>query len=274
MDILQSKFPESGISDETFVSVVSPTYFSNLSNMISSSERRFVVCSSSSNSIASLVFHREIDKTTNSYVLCLFVRRLSCSGLNDYFMWKMAEAYVPYLSVKFREIVKIYQTELTGEKDLPPRWETCVTLLQKYMGFGVAASLEPYVDNKDAVVSSVNGIFDAVKETIRSKVDENKDLGLEMREHVLGKVKPKRQCRVAVRHRPVFIRPEYRLFQLDSLTVQVGLPDNMLQESYVNQFYSQMSIQKLDFFLNINHAVSYINDYSQVKLKLSKEEFR
>lgn len=100
----------------------------------------------------------------------------------------MAEAYVPYLSVKFREIVKIYQTELTGEKDLPPRWETCVTLLQKFMGFGVAASLEPSIENKDEVVSSVHDIFNAIKETVRSKVDENNDLSPEIREHVLGKV--------------------------------------------------------------------------------------
>lgn len=110
------------------------------------------------------------------------------SVLNDYFVWKLAEAYVPYLSVKFREIVKIYQAELTGEKDLPPRWEICVTLLQKFMGFGVAASLEPFVENKKEVVSTVNDMFNAIRETVRSKVDENNDLGYEMREHVLGKV--------------------------------------------------------------------------------------
>lgn len=47
----------------------------------------------------------------------------------------------------------------------------------------------------------------------------------------------------------------------------------MLLESYVNQFYSQLSIQKLDFFLNINHAVSYINDNLQTQLKSNREEF-
>lgn len=100
----------------------------------------------------------------------------------------MAEAYVPYLSVKFREIVKIYTAELTGEKDLPPRWETCVSLLQKFMGFGVTASLEPNVENKADVVAVVKSVFDNVKETIRSNVGNSEGLVSELREHVLGKV--------------------------------------------------------------------------------------
>lgn len=102
----------------------------------------------------------------------------------------MAEAYVPYLSVKFREIVKIYTSELTGEKDLPPRWETCVSLLQKFMGFGVAASLEPS-DNKAEIVTVVNDIFDNVKETIKSNV-ESLNLMPELKTHVLNKVKYKK----------------------------------------------------------------------------------
>lgn len=62
------------------------------------------------------------------------------------------------------------------------------------------------------------------------------------------------------------------LFQLNSLTVQVGLPDSMLHESYVNQFYKQLQTQKLDFFLNINHAVTYVTDNLQKLLRSNKEE--
>ncbi|KAL5240909.1 hypothetical protein ACI65C_008319 [Semiaphis heraclei] len=208
LDILQSKFPESNIGDDTFISVVSPTYFSNLSNLISSSDR---------------------------------------SGLNDYFMWKMAEAYVPYLSVKFREIVKIYTAELTGEKDLPPRWEICVSLLQKFMGFGITATLEPNIEKKAEVVAVVKDVFENIKESVISNVKKNQDLGPELSDHVLNK--------------------------LNSLTVQIGLPENMLQENYVNQFYNQLPIQKLDFFQNVNYAISFIKDYSQIKLKSKKEEY-
>lgn len=57
------------------------------------------------------------------------------------------------------------------------------------------------------------------------------------------------------------------------MTVQVGLPDNILQENYVNQFYNQLSVQKLDFFININHAILFAIDYSQNKLKSKKEEY-
>lgn len=96
---------------------------------------------------------------------------------------------MPYLSVKFREIVKIYTAELTGEKDLPPRWETCVSLLQKFMGFGIAASLEPNVENKADVVAVVKSVFDDLKETIKSNVEKSDELVSELRDHVLGKVK-------------------------------------------------------------------------------------
>lgn len=116
--------------------------------------------------------------------LCYF----SYSGLNDYFMWKMAEAYVPYLSVKFREIVKIYTAELTGEKDLPPRWEICVSLLQKFMGFGITASLEPNIENKSGVVAVVKDVFENIKDSIITNVNKNNDLGSELRDHVINKV--------------------------------------------------------------------------------------
>lgn len=107
-------------------------------------------------------------------------------------MWKMAEAYVPYLSVKFREVVKIYMAELTGEKDLPPRWESCVSLLQKFMGFGIAATLEPKIENKDKVVDVVEDVFENVKNTIKSSVENNQALETELRAHILDKVRFKK----------------------------------------------------------------------------------
>lgn len=61
--------------------------------------------------------------------------------------------------------------------------------------------------------------------------------------------------------------------QLNNISVQVGLPDFMLQESYVNQFYSTLSTLKLDFFLNVDHAVSFLKYYSEIKLKTKKEEY-
>lgn len=104
-------------------------------------------------------------------------------------MWKMAEAYVPYLSVKFREIVKIYTTELTGEKDLPPRWESCVSLLQKFMGFGIAASLEPKIEKKHEVVAVIKEMFNNIKDTIKSNVEKNRGLESELRAHIMDKVR-------------------------------------------------------------------------------------
>lgn len=104
-------------------------------------------------------------------------------------MWKIAEAYVPYLSVKFREIVKIYKAELTGEKDLPPRWESCVLLLQRFMGFGITATLEQNTENKAGIVAVVEDIFNNVKKTIISNVGENsKNMEPELRDHILRKV--------------------------------------------------------------------------------------
>lgn len=103
-------------------------------------------------------------------------------------MWKVAEAYVPYLSVKFREIVKIYTAELTGEKDLPPRWEICVSLLQKFIGFGLTATLESNIENKAGVVAVVQEVFDNIKQSIISSVTNNKDLVPELHDHVYSKV--------------------------------------------------------------------------------------
>lgn len=60
---------------------------------------------------------------------------------------------------------------------------------------------------------------------------------------------------------------------MNSLTVQVGLPAERLRDAEMNQFYSQLLIQKMDFFLNVNYAVSFLNDYAQTKLKSKNEEY-
>lgn len=109
--------------------------------------------------------------------------------MNNYYIWKLAETYVPYLSVKFRDIVKIYNADLTGEKELPPRWETCVSLLQRFMGFGVAASIEQHIENKRDIEDEIKTVFENIRETIRTHVDNNQNLVPELRDHVLDKVR-------------------------------------------------------------------------------------
>lgn len=134
------------------------------------------------NRIALLFWAKRNQFFTRSFVF-------SRSGMNNYYIWKLAETYVPYLSVKFRDIVKIYNTDLTGEKELPPRWETCVSLLQRFMGFGVAASIEQNIENKKDIEDEVKTVFDNIKDTIRAHVDNNRNMVPELREHVLDKVK-------------------------------------------------------------------------------------
>lgn len=54
--------------------------------------------------------------------------------------------------------------------------------------------------------------------------------------------------------------------------MQVGLPSETLQDTFMNKFYNQFLIQKMDFFLNVNNAVTFLKDYAQTKLKSKKEE--
>ena len=53
-------------------------------------------------------------------------------SLNNYLMWQLAKAYMPYLSKPFRESVDQYRKALTGATKPPERWEFCAHTTERF----------------------------------------------------------------------------------------------------------------------------------------------
>lgn len=54
--------------------------------------------------------------------------------------------------------------------------------------------------------------------------------------------------------------------------MQVGLPSDTLKDNFMNGVYKPLTVQKMDFFLNVNYGVTFLKDRAQTKLKSRNED--
>ncbi|KAJ6219155.1 hypothetical protein RDWZM_004967 [Blomia tropicalis] len=133
-DILQGYFAKARLNDNTRVLLAFESYFRNVSNIISTTDMR---------------------------------------GINDYLIWKMIDAYAPYLSKEFRIIHRNFQQSLYGmpvsnSLNDEYRWRFCIKTVAKFMGYAMSSI---YVNNQiskisNVTVSSKSDIINPIRETI------------------------------------------------------------------------------------------------------------
>ncbi|KAF4520934.1 hypothetical protein B566_EDAN008909 [Ephemera danica] len=126
-EILRAMFPMATIDDKTELLVVSKQYLNKVSMIISTTDR---------------------------------------SALNNYVMWTFASAYLQYLSQEYADIVNAYRREMTGAKNAIPRWEMCVSTLQRFMGLAVTALYEKSILHRDADSKVVKDMFEELMKTM------------------------------------------------------------------------------------------------------------
>ena len=56
------------------------------------------------------------------------------ASLNNYFMWQLVQAYMPYLSKQYREVSELYRKTLTGAQKPLERWEMCEATTERFFG--------------------------------------------------------------------------------------------------------------------------------------------
>ena len=95
LDILKAAYPDVPTSEETEVAVVSPQYASDIAVIMSTTDR---------------------------------------GSLNNYLMWRLVQAYMPFLSKAFREVVDLYRASLTGAEKPLERWEFCQDATERFFG--------------------------------------------------------------------------------------------------------------------------------------------
>ncbi|XP_069683411.1 protein gone early isoform X2 [Periplaneta americana] len=209
-EILQAMFPQAKIGNATEVLLPSQSYIPNVSQVLSTTDR---------------------------------------VSLNNYMMWVLALDYVPFLSREYRDTVSYFHKEMTGAKTVE-RWEACVQILQRFMGFALASLQEQATPElaRRAAVDVVSEMFDATRSQLKRRLEQATWLQPELRAHALHKV--------------------------DALDLQVGFPSNLLESSYRDAYYSKLFVQKNDFFQNIQYGVEFLREAQQERLTRPVQEHR
>ncbi|XP_046444687.1 endothelin-converting enzyme 2-like isoform X1 [Daphnia pulex] len=154
------------------------------------------------------------------------------STLNNYLMWRLAHNYLPYLSREFWEVLDIHKRDTLGAKESVDRWEMCIVTTQKYFRLAMGSI---YSKNNVALKDSRNGvaiIYESLKNGLASSLSGSSLYSPSLRSRALEK--------------------------LATLSVQVGYPEQVLASSYLDDFYTAMSVQVNDFLGNILYGVHFL----------------
>ncbi|XP_068202550.1 endothelin-converting enzyme 1-like isoform X4 [Palaemon carinicauda] len=103
LDLLRHIFPHSKLDHRSHVLVVSREYFSDISKIISSTDR---------------------------------------SLLNSYMVFSFVTAYMPYLSEENKRVLDLFHREFTGLKEPMERWEFCIQTTAKFFNLGLGSLYE------------------------------------------------------------------------------------------------------------------------------------
>lgn len=153
------------------------------------------------------------------------------STLNNYLMWRLAHNYLPYLSREFWEVLDIHKRDMLGAKESVDRWEMCITTTKKYFRLAMGAL---YSKNNGALKETRNGVaavYESLKNGLTTTLTSSTTYSPGLRSRALEK--------------------------LSTLSVQVGYPEQVLAASYLDDFYSTMSVQVNDFLGNILYGVHF-----------------
>ncbi|EFX68571.1 hypothetical protein DAPPUDRAFT_228911 [Daphnia pulex] len=145
---------------------------------------------------------------------------------------RLAHNYLPYLSREFWEVLDIHKRDTLGAKESVDRWEMCIVTTQKYFRLAMGSI---YSKNNVALKDSRNGvaiIYESLKNGLASSLSGSSLYSPSLRSRALEK--------------------------LATLSVQVGYPEQVLASSYLDDFYTAMSVQVNDFLGNILYGVHFL----------------
>ncbi|CAL4065627.1 unnamed protein product, partial [Meganyctiphanes norvegica] len=152
LDLLRKIFPNSKLDHRTDVLIVSRNYFSDLSELISTTDRGL---------------------------------------LNNYLIFSFVTAYMPYLSADNKRVLDLYQQEFTGMKDPMERWEFCIETTNKFFGYGLGSLYERSHNRAKAREKNtevVHHLFHQIRNTLGYNLANSRWYPLETKEFLVAKL--------------------------------------------------------------------------------------
>ncbi|KAK7098413.1 hypothetical protein V1264_002714 [Littorina saxatilis] len=145
--------------------------------------------------------------------------------LNNYLVWRMAHRYVQDLSWDYVHANREIYVDMTGVAEFLGTWKYCVRKIDTDMKEALSALFvkDHFSDaNKRAAHEITNYIKKAMSESLKSTFH--------------------------------WMSPDTRLLaqkKLDESLIKLGYPDYMMNDNTLNQVYSALTINKMDYFGNL-----------------------
>jgi putative endopeptidase len=161
------------------------------------------------------------------------MKNIPLASWKDYLRWRVVSEAAPYLSSPFvNEDFRFRGTELTGAKELQPRWKRVKNVIDRMMGEAlgqlyVAKAFPP--EAKTRAMEMVNNLKEAMREHIRR---------LEWMDDATK---------------------EAALKKLDAFGVKIGYPDKWRD-------YSSLTIDRSSYFENVRRAIQFSVQYNINKI--------
>ena len=157
---------------------------------------------------------------------------------------------MPYLSKAFTEVVDLYRKHLTGAQKPLQRWEFCADTTQMFFGHLMNSLVfkeqeKSLSQNREEVVYRM---FSGLREAVRQQVAASRAFDYYSRQAALEKLR--------------------------SMSLQVGTPDILLDRKFLKIMYKDLSVQKTDFFQNMQYGQTFLRRREEHELVSPGEETR
>ena len=174
----------------------------------------------------------------------------NCSALNDYLTVELfLSSYVPYLSKPFRIIANEFEQTMNGVegtslKMKEERWEYCLRLTSKFMGYAIGSIyLKSRPNHETSEISSAKEIVKSIKDALLKNVDR------------ISWVKDKGSMKK--------IREKIEALSWES---GIGYPEIITDEKKLRNYYNKLNVEN-DFLKNIKNGVYFLSSQMETRLK-------
>ena len=157
---------------------------------------------------------------------------------------------MPFLSKAFTEVVDLYRKDMIGAQKPLQRWEFCADTTQMFFGHLMSSLLfreqeQSYSLNRAGVVQRM---FAGVRDSVREFVINSRAYDYYSRQAAFEKLR--------------------------TMTIQVGTPDILLDRKFLKIMYKDLSVQKTDFFQNMQYGITFLRRREEHELVSPGEETR
>lgn len=160
--------------------------------------------------------------------------------LHNYMMWRVVLQSVSTLGKRWRELAQTYNAVITGQEREEPRWEQCLSSLTGTLGIAISSMyVKNYFksDSKDQAMEMVSYI----KREFNNILDEVDWMDDETRQEAKAKA--------------------------DAISTYIGYPDELLNDTLIEDLYSGLELKRGQYFENILHLRKWSTDYSFRQLR-------